>query len=120
MATLRTAFLSALALELIATISVAVVAVFIGLRLLDGDCRSQAGLLVLILAPECFCRCVSSVRPTTPPRTDSKRCAGVRRIIGHRRRRDLCPLRTAAPGFRAWCDCIDLHVRKRERRTRCR
>ena len=37
MLTLRTAFLSALALELIATISVAVVAVFLGIRLLSGD-----------------------------------------------------------------------------------
>ena len=37
MGTLRTAFLSALALELIATISVAVVAVFIGVRLVHGD-----------------------------------------------------------------------------------
>jgi ATP-binding cassette subfamily C protein CydCD len=52
--TLRTAFLSALVLELIATISVAVVAVFIGIRMLDGQLGLATGLLVLILAPECF------------------------------------------------------------------
>ncbi|MET4780253.1 thiol reductant ABC exporter subunit CydC [Glaciihabitans sp. UYNi722] len=52
--TLRTAFLSALALELIATISVAVVAVFIGVRLVAGDLSLEVGLLVLILAPECM------------------------------------------------------------------
>lgn len=52
--TLRTAFLSALVLELIATISVAVVAVFIGIRMLDGNLSLATGLLVLILAPECF------------------------------------------------------------------
>ncbi len=54
MATLRTAFLSAFALELIATISVAVVAVIIGIRLIDGGLGLQTGLFVLILAPECF------------------------------------------------------------------
>jgi ATP-binding cassette, subfamily C, bacterial CydCD len=54
MATLRVAFLSSLALELIATISVAVVAVFVGIRLVYGDMGLEAGLLALILAPECF------------------------------------------------------------------
>lgn len=54
LATLRTAFLSSLALELIASISVAVVAVFIGLRLVHGDMPLETGLLVLILAPECY------------------------------------------------------------------
>ncbi len=53
-ATLRTAFLSALALELIATISVALVAVTIGIRLVGGDLPLEVGLLVLILAPECY------------------------------------------------------------------
>ncbi|GAA5227447.1 thiol reductant ABC exporter subunit CydC [Paeniglutamicibacter antarcticus] len=54
MKTLRTAFLSGLALELIATISVAVVAVFIGVRLVYGNMGLEAGLLALILAPECY------------------------------------------------------------------
>lgn len=54
MATLRTAFLSSMALELISTISVAVVAVFIGVRLVDGGMTLEAGLLALMLAPECF------------------------------------------------------------------
>lgn len=54
MQTLRVAFLSALALELIATISVAVVAVFIGVRLVYGHMGLEAGLFALILAPECF------------------------------------------------------------------
>ncbi|WOF23331.1 thiol reductant ABC exporter subunit CydC [Microbacterium betulae] len=52
--TLRWAFLSALALELIATISVAVVAVFLGLRLLNGTIELEPALLALILAPECY------------------------------------------------------------------
>ncbi|MGN5733168.1 thiol reductant ABC exporter subunit CydC [Arthrobacter psychrochitiniphilus] len=54
MATLRTAFLSSMALELISTISVAVVAVFIGVRLVSGSMDLEAGLLALMLAPECF------------------------------------------------------------------
>ncbi|MBF0816693.1 ATP-binding cassette domain-containing protein, partial [Microbacterium paludicola] len=52
--TLRWAFLSALALELIATISVALVAVVLGLRLMHGTVGLEAALLVLILAPECY------------------------------------------------------------------
>jgi ATP-binding cassette subfamily C protein CydCD len=54
METLRTAFLSSLALELISTISVAVVAVFVGVRLVNGTLPLEIGLLALILAPECY------------------------------------------------------------------
>ena len=54
MATLRLAFLSSLALELIATMSVAVVATEIGLRLAYGHLDLRAGLLVLICAPEAY------------------------------------------------------------------
>ncbi len=54
MATLRTAFLSSFALELIATLSVAVVAVFIGVRLVGGSMGLEAGLVALMLAPDCF------------------------------------------------------------------
>ncbi|WP_162940329.1 thiol reductant ABC exporter subunit CydC [Gryllotalpicola protaetiae] len=52
--TLRTAFQSALALELIATLSVALVAVFVGVRLVSGTMTLEAGLLALVLAPECY------------------------------------------------------------------
>lgn len=54
MQTLRTAFLSSLALELIATISVALVAVVIGVRLVSGGLSLELGLLALVLAPECY------------------------------------------------------------------
>lgn len=54
MRTLRVAFLSALALELLATLSVALVAVSIGLRLLAGELDLQTALVVLILAPEVY------------------------------------------------------------------
>jgi thiol reductant ABC exporter CydD subunit len=51
---LRVAFLSALVLELTATLSVAVVAVGVGLRLLDGRIDLRTALVVLILAPEAY------------------------------------------------------------------
>ena len=54
MATLRLAFLSSLALELVATMSVAVVATEIGLRLAYGHLDLRTGLLVLICAPEAY------------------------------------------------------------------
>ena len=54
MKTLRVAFMSSLALELISTISVALVAVSIGLRLVVGELPLSVALVVLILAPECF------------------------------------------------------------------
>ncbi|MBK0865401.1 thiol reductant ABC exporter subunit CydD [Saccharopolyspora sp. HNM0986] len=53
-ATLRIAFLSALVLELASSLSVALVAVGIGLRLVSGELDLATGLLVLVLAPECY------------------------------------------------------------------
>jgi ATP-binding cassette subfamily C protein CydCD len=52
--TLRLAFLSGLALELIATLSVAMVAVGVGLSLVYGHLSLRTGLLALILAPEAY------------------------------------------------------------------
>jgi thiol reductant ABC exporter CydD subunit len=52
--TLRIAFLSSLVLELAATLSVALVAVGVGLRLVYGHLDLRTGLLVLILAPEAY------------------------------------------------------------------
>lgn len=54
MRTLRIAFLSSFALELLATISVALVAVTIGMRLVHGELDLYTGLVVLILAPEAY------------------------------------------------------------------
>jgi ATP-binding cassette subfamily C protein CydD len=54
MATLRIAFLSALVLELLATIATAMVAVEVGLRLLDGDLGYETALVVLLLTPEAY------------------------------------------------------------------
>nr|WP_155073590.1 thiol reductant ABC exporter subunit CydD [Streptomyces taklimakanensis] len=52
--TLRIAFLSSFVLELLSTISVALVAVGIGMRLVHGDLDLRTGLVVLILAPEAY------------------------------------------------------------------
>ncbi len=54
MRALRVAFLSAFALELIATLSVALIAVETGLRVASGGLGLATALVVLLLAPECY------------------------------------------------------------------
>ena len=54
MATLRVSFLSGSVLELAATLGVALAAVTVGVRLVDGRLGLQAGLTVLVLAPELY------------------------------------------------------------------
>lgn len=54
MVTLRVAFLSSLVLELVATLSVALVAVSVGLRLVDGALDLRTGLAVLIVVGEAY------------------------------------------------------------------
>ena len=54
MKVLRLSFLSGFALELIGSLSVALVAVSVGLRLIDGSLVLSVGLFVLLLAPEAF------------------------------------------------------------------
>ncbi|KRE56194.1 ABC transporter [Phycicoccus sp. Soil748] len=54
MATLRLAFLSSAALELLATICVAIVAVTVGLRLSHGGLALGTALVAILLAPEAY------------------------------------------------------------------
>ena len=54
MATLRVAFLSGTVLELAATLGIALVAVTVGVRLVEGGIGFEAGLTVLVLAPELY------------------------------------------------------------------
>lgn len=54
MDTLRLAFMSSAALELLASLSVAIVAVTVGLRLTYGSMGLWAGLLAILLAPEAY------------------------------------------------------------------
>lgn len=54
MKALRVTFLSSLVLELLASVSVALIAVAIGLRLLAGHLSLQTSLFVLVLAPEAY------------------------------------------------------------------
>lgn len=54
MAVLRIAFLSALVLEFFATLSIAVIAVAVGFRLMWGTMDFHAGLFILLLAPEFY------------------------------------------------------------------
>ena len=54
MRTLRIAFLSSAALDLLATISVAMVAVAVGLRLANGHVSLLTGLMAILIAPEAY------------------------------------------------------------------
>lgn len=54
MRTLRLAFLSSAAMELLATLSVAIVAVAVGLRLAGGSLDLRTGLAAILLAPEVY------------------------------------------------------------------
>ncbi|WP_270168796.1 thiol reductant ABC exporter subunit CydD [Paenibacillus sp. SYP-B4298] len=54
MGTLRLAFLSAFVMELFASLSTAIVAVFLGLRLVEGELGFETAFLVLLLAPEFY------------------------------------------------------------------
>jgi thiol reductant ABC exporter CydD subunit len=54
LSTLRVGFLSGSVLELAATLGVALVAVTVGVRMVDGGLGLQAGLTVLVLAPELY------------------------------------------------------------------
>ena len=54
LAVLRLAFVSSFALELITTLSIALIAVSIGLRLMDGGMTFHAAFFVLILAPQFY------------------------------------------------------------------
>lgn len=51
---LRVAFLSALVLELVSTISTALIAVYLGLTLLDGEVTFFSAFFILLLAPEFY------------------------------------------------------------------
>lgn len=54
MKTLRIAFLSSTALDLLSTIAVALVAVFVGIRMANGNVSLLTGLTSILLAPEAY------------------------------------------------------------------
>jgi len=106
MATLRISFLSSLILELLATISVALVAVAVGLRLLGGHLDYRTALFVLVLAPEAYFPCASWACTTTPVPTGWRRPNGSSRSSNGPRPpgapTDRCPIpgRTPSPSNR--------------------
>lgn len=80
MRTLRVAFLSSLVLETVATLSVAMVAVPVGLRLLGGGTDLRTALVVLFLAPRRTSRCGRRARPSTTARRASRWPSGCSRF----------------------------------------
>lgn len=89
LATLRVAFLSALVLEVLATLSVALVAVTVGVRLVDGSMPLQVGLLALLLAPEAFAplRALGSAHHAAEDATEA--AAAARRVLAAPRPRPV-------------------------------
>jgi ABC-type transport system involved in cytochrome bd biosynthesis fused ATPase/permease subunit len=92
MGTLRVTFLSGSVLELAATLGVALVAVTIGVRLVGGDIGLEAGLTVLVLAPELYLPRAAARRSLPRERRGNRggrphpRAAGrARRSQSHRR-----------------------------------
>ncbi|MGW0517764.1 thiol reductant ABC exporter subunit CydD [Crossiella sp. NPDC003009] len=108
--TLRVAFTSALALELLATLSVALVAVLIGTRLAAGGLTLEIGLLVLILAPECY-QAIRAVGAAHHASEDGMEV--VRRVA--KVLAEPAPAAGARPAGRGRVFVAGLHVRRRDR-----
>ncbi|SDY13546.1 ATP-binding cassette, subfamily C, CydCD [Modestobacter sp. DSM 44400] len=109
LATLRVAFLSALVLEVLATLSVALVAVTVGVRLVHGSMPLDVGLLALLLAPEAFAplRALGAAHHAAEDATEA--AAAARRVLATPRVR---PVVTApAVGMLRGITVIGLTVR---------
>jgi ATP-binding cassette subfamily C protein CydCD len=116
LATLRVAFLSALVLEMLATLSVALVAVTVGVRLVHGSMPLDVGLLALLLAPEAFAplRALGSAHHAAEDATEA--AAAARRVLATPRVR---PVVTTPPaGQLRGITVTDLTVRYPGRHTR--
>ena len=116
LATLRVAFLSALVLEMLATLSVALVAVTVGVRLVHGSMPLDVGLLALLLAPEAFAplRALGSAHHAAEDATEA--AAAARRVLATPRVR---PVVTTPPaGQLRGITVTDLTVRYPGRPTR--
>ncbi|WP_460443945.1 thiol reductant ABC exporter subunit CydD, partial [Amycolatopsis cihanbeyliensis] len=107
--TLRVAFSSAFVLELAATLSVALVAVVIGVRLAAGDLTLAIGLGVLILAPECYqpLRAVGAAFHASADGVEAVRRVGA--VLAE----PVVPRGTARPG-RGEVRVSDLRVHRRD------
>ena len=79
METLRVSFLSGSVLELAATLGVALVAVAAGIQLVDGSLGLQAGLTVIVLAPELYLPFGGSAPSTMRAPTDLRSPSGCSR-----------------------------------------
>ena len=97
MSTLRVAFLSGTVLELAATLGIALVAVTVGVRLVDGRIGFEPALTVLVLAPELYLplrNLAAQFHASADTRAVDRPPARPRRRAGGDRRRER-PLRRA-------------------------
>jgi thiol reductant ABC exporter CydD subunit/thiol reductant ABC exporter CydC subunit len=111
--TLRVAFLSAFALDVIATLSVALVAVDVGLRLLAGHVGLGTALLVLILAPECYLPLRAAGAAFHASEDGLEAAARVATIVGAEGQ--PVPEGVRPAGLRHQLDITGLRVRRRDR-----
>jgi len=100
LSTLRVAFLSALVLDTLASVSVALVAVPLGLRLLSGSVGLAPALAVLIIAPEVFLplrRASAEFHESTEGLAAARRAMDVIETAGH----EHPPSLASGPALRA-------------------
>jgi thiol reductant ABC exporter CydD subunit len=101
MSTLKVAFLSSLALEVLAAVGTALVALFLGLRLLDGSLHLAVALAVLVLAPELYLplrRAATEFHASTAGQAAAERILDVLDETGAQE----TPLPTGASCMAAW------------------
>lgn len=112
--TLKVAFASAFTLELIATLSVALVAVVIGVRLVSGNLSLVVALGVLILAPECYqpLRAVGAAFHSSEDGVEAVR--RVSALLADEPRECVAPLERPYPLTTVELRVRDLRVRRRE------
>ncbi len=107
LATLRIAFLSALVLELAASVATALVAVEVGLRLLYGHLSYPTALFVLLLTPEAFLP-VRAAAAQFHASADGKAAAGrVFEILDEERSLPAFPGSAPVPDLRTECIRLD-------------
>ena len=116
MATLRVAFLSSFALELLSSLATALVALTLGLRLVRGSISLDAALVVLLLTPEVFVPLRRAASQYHASSTGVAAATDVLALIERDRSAGTRPAPTSAPRI----ELIDLVVGARAEPIRAR
>ena len=114
MEVLKVAFLSGMVLELAASISIAMVAVQIGIRLIEGMMVFQTGLFVLLLAPEFYLPFRTLGLHHHAGMEGSAAASEIFNITGKINGNDTNRHKTFSPGKEISIVCEDIHFMYRE------